>query len=99
MRLKPVLAAAGLVAAVLALHGAAMAQAVPAVGAAVKDKNGVSLGVVERVVNGPDGRPYQVLVRQGQVLRPLLVEGLEQKSGAFVTVLTRAEFEILPVAD
>lgn len=100
MRLKPTLA---LVAAALfgaaSLAGAAAAQAVPPVGASVKDKAGVNIGVVERVVPGPDGKPYQVLIRQGAILRPLLVDALSAKDGGYVTVLSKAEFEILPAAE
>lgn len=97
MRLKPVIAALALavLAAGFAFSGA-VAQSAPPVGASVKDKNGLPLGVIEKVVVDKAGAPYQVLVRQGRVLRPLPVDGLSLKGGAYVCVLSKAEFEILP---
>jgi hypothetical protein len=99
MRWKFIFVAAAAAVAFAAFQGSAFAQAAPSVGAVVKDKAGATLGVIERVVSGPDGRPYQVLVRQGQVVRPLLVEALTPKSGGYVSVLSKAEFEILPTAE
>lgn len=98
-KLTLALLAVAALASAAALAGSASAQAAPPVGATVKDKAGVPIGVVERVVSGADGRPYQVLIRQGAVLRPLLVEALSAKGGGYVTVLSKAEFEILPASE
>lgn len=99
MRVRSTLALLALAVAVGLYAAPAAAQAVPPVGATVKDKAGVSIGVVERVVLGQDGRPYQLMIRQGPVLRPLLVEAVSAKGGGYVTVLSKAEFEILPAAE
>lgn len=93
----PVLAVAALAA--FALHAPASAQTAPRVGAVVKDVKGVVIGPVERVINGPDGKPRQVLIRGGRVLRPLPVDGLVLQDGAYVTPLTKAEFEILQASE
>jgi hypothetical protein len=79
----------------LAFAGARAQSAVPPVGATVKDVKGLNIGTVERVVLGRDGAPRQVLVRGGRVLRPLPIDGLAFKDGAYVTPLSKAEFEIL----
>ena len=72
---------------------------VPAIGAEVKDPKGASVGKVEKIILGPDGRPRQVLVRVDRVLRALPVEALQPTGGAYVAVLTRAEIAALPPAD
>lgn len=99
MRLRSILALLAAAVAVGLYAAPAAAQAVPPVGAIVKDKAGLTIGVVERVVLGQDGRPYQLMIRQGPVLRPLLIEAISAKGGAYVTVLSKAEFEILPTAE
>lgn len=73
--------------------------AAPPVGAEVKDSKGVSVGKVEKVIPGPDGRPRQVLVRVDRVLRTLPVEALQPSGKSYAAVLTRAEIAALPPAD
>jgi len=93
------LALAALAAGVMMQPSVAAAQAAPPVGSPVKDKAGATIGVVERIILGQDGRPYQLMIRQGAVLRPLLAEAVTPRGGGYVTVLSKAEFEILPAAD
>jgi hypothetical protein len=96
--------------AVLLLAAAVPAQALPSgpppaqspgptIGAEVKDPKGASVGKVEKIILGPDGRPRQALVRVDRVLRALPVEALQPSGGAYVAVLTRAEIAALPPAD
>ena len=96
MRPLALLIAAGLIAA--ALTTAAVAQAPPTVGAVVKDSKGQVLGVVERVIVA-DGRARQVQVRDGRTVRTLPVDGLTADGAAYVTVLTKAEFQALPASE
>ena len=89
-----------LVAALLAAPMASFAQgAAPPVGAKVKDDKGKAVGQVEKIINGPDGRPQQVLVRVDRVLRTLPVEALTPSGGDYVSVLSRAEIAALPPSD
>jgi len=90
------LVAGGLLAA--AVLGSASAQEAPLIGAPVKDAAGRPVGVIEKVVY-VDGRARQVQIRQGPALRTLPVDGLSLQGGAYVTVLSKAEFEALPVSD
>jgi len=93
MRPLALLLAVGAIAAVIATT--ASAQVAPAVGATVKDPTGKVLGVVEKVIVA-DGRPRQIQVRDGGALRTLPVAGLTADGAAFVTVLSKAEFDALP---
>ena len=92
----PVLLAAALLAAPVASFAQAGA---PPVGAKVKDDKGKAVGQVEKIINGPDGRPQQVLVRVDRVLRTLPVEALTASGGGYVSVLSRAEIAALPPSD
>jgi hypothetical protein len=92
-------AAAALCAAFIAAPVLALAQTPPAVGAEVKDPKGASVGKVEKIIPGPDGKPRQVLVRVDRVLRALPVEALQASGEAYVAILTRAEIAALPPAD
>ena len=78
--------------------GVAVAQEAPPVGAAVKDVKGQAVGVIEKVVVVA-GRPRQVQVRQGPVLRTLPIDGLYREGAAYVTVLSKAEFDALPASN
>ena len=71
----------------------------PRIGAKVRDSKGATVGVVERVIAGPDGRPRQVLVRVGRIARTLPVDGLAPSADAYVSVLSRAELEALPPSE
>jgi hypothetical protein len=93
MRRIATVLAGGLIAAVAI--SSAFAQAAPSVGSPVKDAKGQAIGVIEKVVFAA-GKPRQVQVRQGSVLRTLPVDGLTAQNGGYVTVLTKAEFEALP---
>lgn len=95
MRSLALLLAAGAIAAAMATAAAAQA---PSVGAVVKDAKGQVLGVVEKVIVA-DGKPRQIQIRDGRVLRTLPVDGLTTDGTVFVTVLTKAEFDALPSAD
>jgi len=105
MRAMTLRAAAIAILLLAAQAGLARAQGpAPAIGAEVKDQKGASVGKIERIIAGPDGRPRQVLVRVDRVLRALPVEALQPPSqgapsGAYVAVLTRAEIAALPPAD
>ncbi len=96
MRAVPLILAAAVLS--VALATAAVAQNAPTVGATVKDAKGQVLGVIEKVIVA-DGRPRQVQIRDGRALRTLPVDGLTSTGGVFVTVLTKAEFQALPVAE
>jgi sporulation protein YlmC with PRC-barrel domain len=69
------------------------------VGAEVKDSKGKSVGRVERVINGPDGKPVQALVRVDRILRTLPMEALTSSSDSYVSVLSRAEIAALPPSE
>ncbi len=69
------------------------------IGSVIKDAKGQALGVVERLVGLAGGPPTQVQIRDGSVLRTLPIKGLTPEGGAYMTVLTRAEFQALPPAD
>jgi hypothetical protein len=85
-----------LVAPVLSLLALAVLVAAPPVGAKVTDDKGKAVGRVERIIQGPDGQPKQVLVRVDRVLRTLPVEALKPAGGAYAAVLSRAEIAALP---
>lgn len=82
----------------------ALAQGVvPAEGATVRGAGGVVLGVVERVIYGPAGRPAQVLVRP-KGPRPagphaLSIAGLSVGPDGVSTPLTKAEFDAMPTVE
>lgn len=100
MTLRAAAFALFLLAAPAAHAPAAHAQAAaPTIGAEVKDQKGASVGKVERIILGPDGRPRQVLVRVDRVLRALPVEALQPSGAGYVAVLTRAEIAALPPAE
>ena len=87
-------------AAALALAAApALAQEAPPIGAKVKDDKGKPIGEVEKIVQGPDGKPRQVLIRVDRVLRTLTVESLTRKGNDYISVLSRAEVAALPPSD
>ena len=94
-----VLARLTVVAVLLTVPAASLAQPVPSVGAKVRDDKGKPVGQVEKVVAGPDGKPRQVLVRVDRVLRTLPVEALTPSDGGYVAVLSRAEIAALPPSD
>jgi hypothetical protein len=71
----------------------------PRVGAKVRDSRGDVAGTIERVIAGPDGRPRQILVRVGRILRTLPVDGLTPSRGGFASVLSRAELDSLPPSE
>jgi hypothetical protein len=75
---------------------AAKSAVVPTIGAKVKDDKGKTVGRVEKIIQGPDGRPEQVLVRVDRVLRTLPVEALKPSGDAYIAVLSRAEIAALP---
>ena len=93
--LIPILLAVSLMAA----PAVGRAQAAPPVGAKVKDGKGKAVGLVEKVILGPDGKPKQVLVRVDRVLRTLPIEALTPAGGEYVCVLSRAEISALPPSD
>jgi rRNA processing protein Gar1 len=68
----------------------------PPIGAKVTDDKGKAVGRVEKIIQGPDGRPIQVLVRVDRVLRTLPVEALKLSGDSYVAVLSRAEIAALP---
>jgi len=74
----------------------AAAQAGPQPGQKLKDSGGASVGQIERVVPGPDGRPRQIEVRIAGQLRVLPIAGLTRSGDAWASVLSRAELEALP---
>ena len=88
-----------LIACLLALPAAALAQDAPPIGAKVKDDKGKAVGQVEKIITGRDGKPKQVLVRVDRVLRALPVEALTPSGGQYVSVLSRTELAALPPAD
>ncbi len=115
MRLIPSHAAGAIVAATLAMGAvftaaptAVLAQPVPAaapaalVGKVVRDVDGKTLGVIEKVITAGDGRIRQVQVRtrKGPVtaLRTLPFSSLRADGDAFTSVLTQGEFDAIPVA-
>lgn len=72
-------------------------------GQTVRGAKGVVLGVVERVVTAPDGRPTQILVRP-KGLRPggarsLSVGGVALGAEGVATPITKAEFDAMPAVD
>jgi hypothetical protein len=69
------------------------------VGVEVKDSKGKPVGRVERVINGPDGKPVQALVRVDRILRTLPMEALTPNSDSYVSVLSRAEIAALPPSE
>jgi hypothetical protein len=71
----------------------------PTIGAEVKDQKGASVGRVEKIILGPDGRPKQALIRVDRVLRALPIEALQPSGAGYVAVLTRAEIAALPPAE
>jgi len=75
---------------------AALVAAAPPIGAKVTDAKGKAVGRVERIIQGPDGQPKQVLVRVDRVLRTLPVEALKPAGGGYAAVLSRAEIAALP---
>jgi hypothetical protein len=87
---------------------AAVAQPVPAaapaalVGKVVRDVDGKTLGVIEKVITAGDGRIRQVQVRtrKGPVtaLRTLPFSSLTADGDAFKSVLTQGEFDAIPAA-
>jgi hypothetical protein len=83
---------------------AARAQApapisVPLVGTEIRDDKGKPVGRVERLINGPDGRPVQALVRVDRILRTLPLEALAPGKDGYTSVLSRAEIAALPPSD
>ncbi len=79
--------------------GPAYAQTPVRVGAKVVDSKGKAVGQVERVINGPDGRPLQVLVRVDRILRTLPADALMPAPDGYASVLSRAEIASLPPSE
>ena len=96
MRRLTVLTAGAVLAAVT--MGVAFAQDAPPVGATVKDSAGHTVGVIEKVVL-VGNQPRQVQIRQGAVVRTLPIRGLTSRDGAYVIVLSKAEFDALPASN
>ena len=100
-RIRSILLTLAVAAGALALGTAALAQSGPkAEGATVRGAGGVVLGVVERVIYAPNGKPAQVLVRP-KGPRPsgphsLSYAGLSPVGDGFTTPLTKAEFDAMP---
>ena len=100
--MTPTRSAARVLALLLAVAPAlALGQPAPhgLVGALVKDAKGKPVGHIERVINGPDGKPAQVLVRVDRVLRTLPAEAMTPSGQDYVSVLSRAEIAALPPSD
>jgi hypothetical protein len=99
------LPAAALIALILGLAPALAASpgiaqtAASMVGAEVKDSKGKPVGRIERVIDGPDGKPAQVLVRVDRVLRTLPAEAMAPSGAGYASVLSRAEIAALPPSD
>jgi hypothetical protein len=68
-------------------------------GAEVRDSKGKPVGRIERVIDGPDGKPAQVLVRVDRVLRTLPAEAMVPSGAGYASVLSRAEIAALPPSD
>lgn len=77
----------------------AYAQSPVRVGAKVVDFKGKAVGQVERVINGPDGQPLQVLVRVDRILRTLPADALMPAQDGYASVLSRAEIASLPPSE
>jgi hypothetical protein len=75
------------------------AAGAPLVGAEIKDSKGKAVGRIERVINGADGKPAQVLVRVDRVLRTLPAEAMTPSGAGYISVLSRAEIAALPPSD
>jgi hypothetical protein len=95
---RPLLTILAAGAASAAMLTSALAQTAPPVGAPVKDSKGAPVGVVDKIVY-VDGKPRQVLIREGSVVRTLPINGVIAKDGGYAIELTKAEFQILPPAD
>jgi hypothetical protein len=90
------------VGAALSVAGQALAQSPPTAaltGARLKDAKGAAAGQIEKVIADGDGRPRQVLVRVGRILRVLPIDALTPGGDGYATVLTRAELDALPAAE
>jgi hypothetical protein len=87
---------------------AALAQPTPAaapaalVGKPVRDADGKTLGVIEKVITAADGRIRQIQVRTRRgpvsILRTLPFASLKADGDGFVSVLTQAEYEAIPAS-
>ena len=72
------------------------------VGKPVRDVNGKTLGVIEKVIAGADGRIRQIQVRTRKgpvsILRTLPFASLKADGDGFASVLTQEEYDAIPGA-
>ena len=100
--MKQVLATVAVAFATAQVAAAQGMQAVPGIGAPVRDAAGDQLGRVESVIKDAGGEPVQVVVRTRGVggvraqSRAVPFSSLRPEGGGFVLPLRRAEFDLLP---
>ena len=71
----------------------------PLMWAEVVDAKGKAVGRIERIINGPDGQPVQVMVRVDRILRTLPAHALTPGPKGYASVLSRAEIAALPASE